>query len=101
MKTLFVALLAFPALAADPLAGREAALRWCAACHAVPGAPAPQTATDGVPSFAAVANDYAGRPDALKGFLAAPHEPMPPLELSTRQIDDIAAFILDPRRARP
>ncbi|MBM3513591.1 MAG: cytochrome c [Alphaproteobacteria bacterium] len=93
--TSIVALLltAIPTLAADPSAGRGLAFKWCAECHVVANN---KVSTDGTPSFAAMAKDYADRPEALKVFLAQPHEPMPPLELSIRQIDDLAAFILAP-----
>lgn len=96
MEALVLSLLANAALAADPVAGRDLAVRWCSSCHVVPGAPPPQPAQDGVPSFAAIARDYAGKSDGLKGFLVAPHEPMPPLELGVRQIDDLVAFLLAP-----
>lgn len=69
------------------------AFKWCAECHVVANN---KVRTDGTPSFATIAKDFAGRPEALKGFLVKPHEPMPPLELSVRQIDDLAAFILAP-----
>ena len=73
-------------------AGRQLAELWCSSCHAVE--PQPERApVDGVPSFRAVAHmsDYAS--GWVRAFLNNPHPPMPNLSLTTRQIDDITAYL--------
>lgn len=77
------------AVAPSPEVGSEIAARWCAACHVV----APSGAgTDAAPSFASIARTRDS--DYLKGFLAQPHaKPMRGFSLSTREIDDVVAYI--------
>ena len=74
--------------AGDAARGKETAERWCSSCHAVGQA---GRATDMAPSFAAIGarrdEDY------LRGFLSRPHPPMPRLELSRQDIDDLIAYI--------
>ncbi len=79
-----------PAAAADPDPARGQALaeRWCVSCHLVgpdgPGA-------DAAPAFASLG----GRTDQqLRGWISDPHPPMPDLQLSGPDIDDIVAYIL-------
>jgi len=82
-------LLAAPAHAAgDADKGRALATSWCASCHDV----TPGTArTDAAPGFATLAKQRS--PEALKGWLSAPHPPMPNLSLSRAEIDDIIAYL--------
>lgn len=75
---------------ADAERGRDLAERWCTTCHIVaedvPGG------TIG-PAFSAMI-DLRGRSEAqLKGWLAAPHNPMPDFNLSEREIRDLVAYI--------
>ena len=100
MKSLLIFLglalgaLANPALAADAERGRELALRWCVACHVVdekePGG-------DAGPAFASVVNRLGRTEDELRGWLSDPHPPMPDMNLSAVEIDDILAYILSLR----
>jgi len=80
-----------PAIAAgDPRAGGDVALRWCTACHLIrPAAGGP--AVQGPPAFQTMAR--ARTPDSLRAFLTRPHAPMPPIELSRADIDDLIAYI--------
>lgn len=90
-------LAAAPALAqnrpADPDAGRALALQTCARCHAVANEQKP-SAVDGAPTFAEIAR----RPDTseyrLRLFLSSPHGAMPNVALTTREIDDVTAYIM-------
>jgi len=61
---------------------------WCASCHAS-GA----TLNDRIPSLSALAQKLSRSEGAIRTFLVQPHKPMPPLELSTQQIEDIIAYL--------
>ncbi|CAA7624608.1 Cytochrome c-552 [Magnetospirillum sp. UT-4] len=77
------------AVAPSPEAGADLAARWCAGCHVVGPSGA---GTDSAPSFAAIA----GRRDSaeIRAFLVKPHaRPMRGFSLSTREIEDVAAYI--------
>jgi mono/diheme cytochrome c family protein len=78
------------AVAADIRQGRVVAEQWCAACHFVDGR---QEATDAAPPFAQMANDPAFTEARLRNWLAAPHPPMPKLDLNRYTIDDLVAYI--------
>ncbi len=86
-----------PALAADPDAerGRELALRWCASCHVV-DADAP--GGDAGPAFATLVNRLGRTEEELRVWLSDPHPPMPEMNLSGVEIDDILAHILSLKR---
>ena len=88
--------LVFPALAqeskltGDAARGHALAQHWCSDCHLLKGA---TRAVQGIPPFQAIARDPNKTPDYLRAFLAEPHEPMPPLVLDRRQIEDVIAYI--------
>lgn len=84
------------AVAPSTEAGAEVSARWCAACHVV----APSGAgTDAAPSFAGIANTRSA--DEIRAFLAKPHaRPMRGFNLTTREIDDVAAYIASLRQKR-
>lgn len=88
--SLTMLLAAVPAVAQVPAgdaeAGRAVAERWCSQCHVASG-----TGTDAVPPLAAVAN-YRDD-DSLRAFLVRPHGRMPDLSLSTREINDLIAYL--------
>ncbi len=75
----------------DVKAGAVVARTWCANCHVI--APEQKVARFEAPSFRSLANDPARTKEGLRTFLFAPHPPMPDLELSRRQIDDVIAYI--------
>ena len=74
----------------EPDANQGAALArdWCSSCHVV-GTGQAGTGTDAAPSFVSVARDPKRGPDFVRGMLAKPHPPMPPLEISRAAIEDI------------
>ncbi len=85
--------LAQPASAAgDAEAGRQLALGWCAECHVVKAEPA-RAVVDSAPPFTALANDPTKTNSYLRAWLFDPHLPMPKLELSRGQIDDLVAYM--------
>lgn len=79
------------AAAASVAEGRAVAERWCASCHLV--SPDQETATDGVPSFRAVAMQGTLTGETLRAFLADPHPVMPDMALTRDEIADLAAYI--------
>jgi mono/diheme cytochrome c family protein len=81
----------------DPQQGQALAQAWCSSCHMV--SPQQQNAgNDAVPSFASVARMPSTTQTSLEAFLQSPHPPMPDLELSRNQLDDVAAYILSLRK---
>ncbi len=89
--TLLATGVAASAAAQDKAAeGRSIAYRWCSSCHLV----GPEDAvSDGAPTFSQIAKDPYFTSDRLRGWLAAPHEPMPDLELSRQEIDALVAYL--------
>ncbi len=97
------ATLALPPVAAraagDAAEGRRIAERWCVSCHAV----APKgTGPDAAPPFAALAADPAKTEGYLRAWLQAPHPPMPDLQLTRNEIENLVAYIraLAPARGK-
>ena len=84
------ALLAAPAYAGDAAAGRALAQTWCANCHIVGNAKQGQ---DTAPPLATIAARRGQNPDWLRAWLTAPHPPMPNLNLSRAEIEDIVAYL--------
>lgn len=79
-----------PAGAQDIDRGRDLALRWCVSCHVV----APDAAGgDAGPAFAGVAARPGQTEQAIRNWLADPHPPMPDLNLSATEFNDLAAYI--------
>jgi len=74
----------------NPAQGEAIAMRWCASCHTLPGG---KSASDVAPSFRAIARDPRKDSDHLRGFLSHPHWPMPPLQLSRNEIENIIAYL--------
>jgi mono/diheme cytochrome c family protein len=82
--------------AGDAASGLTLAKTWCVTCHIV----APNVAGgDNAPPFDAIANRSNLSPGALRAWLTDTHPPMPNLNLSNQQIDDITAY-LDSLRKR-
>lgn len=74
-------------------AGRALALQWCSSCHVV-AKDQPQPATDGVPSFFAIANDPATTEEGLRTFLGTPHASMPNISLSRDEVSSLIAYLM-------
>ena len=83
----------------DPAAGKGLAQAVCANCHLVAEGQR-QAPMDSLPSFDAVANDPAMTDARLRSFLNRPHPPMPNIELSRQQIEDLVGYLVSLRRAR-
>ena len=78
------------AAAGNADAGRQFVMRSCSNCHATEAA---TTATDNAPPFSLVAKTNKDNPAWIRGWLMAPHPPMPNISLSRQQIDDIVAYL--------
>lgn len=84
----------------DQAAGRRLATAWCSDCHQI----GPQTMTfesDAIPSFQAIAAMPSTTLMSIRVFLRTPHDVMPDYELTEAQIDDVGAYIIGLRAARP
>lgn len=86
--------IAFSALSAETTGDREAgwhlAARWCSHCHLIDAA---GHGTDVAPAFPAIAREHRGDKRWLRAWLSAPHPPMPNLNLSRGEIDDLVAYL--------
>lgn len=87
---LLAALPAGSAAAADARNGREIAGRWCAECHAVAEG---ERGSDAAPSLPQIARDRGADARWLRAWLVAPHPPMPNLDLSRSDVDDLVAYL--------
>ena len=102
MRTLLATLLlasapAFAQSTADRMEnGQALASRWCSNCHLV-GAGGPGTASDAVPSFAAIAARPGITAEGVATFLRVPHATMPDHGLTARQAQDLATYLLAQR----
>jgi mono/diheme cytochrome c family protein len=74
----------------DPEVGAELAQRWCTSCHVVDHA---GHGADAGPALPALLGDGQRTEDELRGWLAAPHPPMPDFDLSRQEIEDIVAYL--------
>jgi mono/diheme cytochrome c family protein len=83
------------AVTGDDKAGHRLARQWCAECHMVepPGAVHGRTVTDATTPFAAIARDPAYTAARLRGWLTAPHPPMPDPGLTRHEIDLILDYL--------
>ena len=83
--------------ASDVEEGKALAREWCSSCHMVAPGVAPST-TDAAPPFPKMAEDPAYTEERLRGWLWAPHPPMPDFDLSRFEIESLIAYIksLDP-----
>ena len=74
----------------DPEAGRDIVRSWCTACHVVD---LEGTGADAGPPLPALLAGKQRSADEIRGWLADPHPPMPNLNLSRQEIDDILAYL--------
>jgi len=77
--------------AGDAAQGHTLAKTWCSGCHAVEPGGVQRDAP--APPFSIIAAHDDQRPERLRAFLTSPHPPMPNLNLSRSEIDDVIAYI--------
>ena len=76
--------------------GLAIARQWCAQCHKVEER---QTAaSDVAPTFASIAQQRDRTSPFVRAWLLNPHPPMPKLELSRSDVDELMAYIDSLRR---
>ncbi len=75
----------------DAQRGQEYVERLCTTCHAMG-----VSGTDGAPPLALLKKNPKKTDAYIRGFLFSPHKPMPPVALTTQEIEDIIAYLLGP-----
>ncbi len=76
----------------DPTHGRDVAQRVCVGCHAIePGAKQRQA---DIPSFPEIANRPGRTIQTIIGAMYYPHPEMPGIPLASREMRDVAAYVL-------
>ena len=70
-------------------AGHKLAQVWCTSCHIVDNSP---QGADTAPPFATIAERHHDRA-WIRAWLISPHPPMPNLNLSRQQIDNVVAYL--------
>jgi mono/diheme cytochrome c family protein len=73
----------------DAQRGKEFVERSCTTCHAMG-----VSGTDGAPALALLKKNPKKTDAYIRGFLVRPHKPMPPMALSSQEIEDIIAYLL-------
>jgi cytochrome c len=70
--------------------GHALARQWCSGCHVVEEGAG---GSDAAPAFPAIMRDASVTEEGLRGWLAAPHPPMPDLDLTRQEIDVLIAYL--------
>lgn len=83
---------------ADANAGRDLARKLCVSCHAVEAGASPMQSD--IPSFHIIANRPGRTRETLTNWLTLPHPPMPQLDLSRQEIQDLGAYLLSLRESK-
>jgi mono/diheme cytochrome c family protein len=74
----------------DPEHGRVLTRTWCTSCHVVD---LEGRGADAGPALPALLGDGQRTSDEIRGWLAAPHPPMPDFDLTRQEIEDIVAYL--------
>ncbi len=82
------------AQAANAAAGQKLASAVCVNCHIIAPGVGPAQMTAGIPSFMALADQPDQSASKLKGFVLNPHPPMPQVQLTVPELDNLAAYIM-------
>lgn len=78
------------ATAADADRGKRLTEQSCDQCHVIGNG---NRGTDAAPPLPVIAQQKGKDPQWIKTWLVAPHPPMPNLNLSRQEIDDITAYL--------
>lgn len=82
------------AFAGDAVLGKEVAQKLCVNCHIVEPGGAANEVNPSIPAFMAIAKIPNQTESAIRGFLIEPHPPMPNIQLTAHELDNIAAYIM-------
>ena len=85
---------AYGQTAASIARGQEIAERACGGCHALSGPPGRTVEGTDVPSFRSIAARPNQTPQRLQSFVMTPHRPMPGINLSLAEVNDVVAYLL-------
>lgn len=80
--------------AADTARGLMLARSLCSSCHIVAPGEAPGVVNADIPSFMAVAAKEGQTKERIKSHVLNPHPVMPKVQLTTSELDAIAAYIM-------
>ncbi|SDO14315.1 Cytochrome c [Filomicrobium insigne] len=83
----------------DMTRGKAIAERWCVSCHVI-ASDSNATVPAGVPTFRAIANRKGQTADNIRHVLMMPHVPMPDMQLTRGEMDDLIAYIDSLRDAK-
>ncbi|MFN3745256.1 MAG: c-type cytochrome [Hyphomicrobiaceae bacterium] len=72
--------------------GRDLAIRLCQNCHLLDSATG-QTVPAGTPTFRSMATEPSQTRERVLAALIQPHVPMPDVQLSRAEIDDVIAYL--------
>jgi mono/diheme cytochrome c family protein len=86
------------ASAQDVYNGAVIAKTWCSGCHIIDRSAPPVARTDLIPSFLTIAQMNSTTSTSLRVFLSTPHANMPDYNLTSNEIADVSAYILELRR---
>lgn len=85
-------------MAGDPKAGQSLAVDHCVACHTLPDAPAAST-DSGAPGFVTIAgDDTLYTLNTMRAAMKAQHWPDASVTLSSKDADNVIAFIVSLRK---
>jgi cytochrome c len=76
----------------SPVKGHELALRLCAGCHLIDGSDT-TTLPAGIPTFRGIANKSGQTGQHITDKLIKPHLPMPDVQLSREEIQNIISYL--------
>ncbi|MEI7870784.1 MAG: c-type cytochrome [Alphaproteobacteria bacterium] len=96
MAAMALGLLPFVAAAQSADVGGRLAERWCMGCHVVETGPR-DVATDGVPTFPAIAARSGTTAESLDRYLSTAHTNMPDFALSRSERSALVTYILSLR----
>jgi cytochrome c len=81
-----------PKLLPDASRGKTTVERLCVSCHIVSESTSARV-TAGVPTFNVIANRKKQTAERIRGILISPHKPMPDVQLTRVEIEDIIAYL--------
>jgi cytochrome c len=82
------------ALAGDAKLGEKVAQKLCVNCHIVEPGGVANEVNPSIPPFMAIAKKPDQSESLIRGFLIDPHPPMPNIQLTAHELDNIAAYIM-------
>ncbi len=85
------------AQAGDARLGRTLAQNLCVNCHIVEPDGAAMEANEAIPTFMAIAKQPEQSESRIRAAIIDPHPPMPDIQLTAHELDNLAAYIFSLR----